>query len=162
MQNAALQAVVTAYCLFAGIVVVKSAEVMDVAKFVEEKGWRAHLGPLCAEFELNTPETECIFRQISVQEIQSRGDPRAFNVPIRPGQTIPYFLIFHLGPLVGEFFIVSPEGHLLRAFYRVKGQGYERLPNGDVQEEFQVDVLYWIRNLERVKQGLDFESGQEK
>jgi regulator of sirC expression with transglutaminase-like and TPR domain len=134
----------------------------DVVKFVQEQGWQVDHKPLCAEFRLAQHSDSCTFKQVSVQELEGRGDPRAFNVPVSSGAAIPYVLIFHLGPLVGEFFIASPEGELIKAFIRSKGTGYSQIPNDDVREEFDKDVAYWTDNFARLKQGLEAERSRKK
>lgn len=127
----------------------------DIVALVEAKGWKADLGRICSEFKLPLPDKECVFRQISVQEVDSRGDPRGFNVPysVADGRP-PFVLIFHLGPLVGEFFVATPTGELLKAFYRAKGRGYDELPLDEVREEYERDLQYWLQNVSRVRSGL--------
>ena len=63
-------------------------------------------------------------------------------------------LIFHLSPLVGEVFVVSPDGHLITAFLRFKRTGYNRVPNEEVSQEFNRDMAYWTNNLPRLKKTL--------
>lgn len=130
-----------------------TATFSDVVRFVEERGWQVNLGSMCTEFDLGIEARECIFRQVSVQETEGRGDPRGFNVPIHPGSA-QYVLLFHLGPLVGEFFIASRQGELIRAYYRTKGAGYSLISNEEVQETFKAAVAYWTDNFSRLKQGL--------
>ena len=128
-----------------------SAVIADVIRFVQEQGWIARFDDICSQFETAEHDRACEFMQISVQETDGRGDPRGFNVSVN--STIPYIVIFHLGPLVGEFFVVSPTGNLLRAYYRSKGTGYTRVPIEEAQAEFQADLDYWTVNLARLKQG---------
>jgi len=134
----------------------------DIVQFVQERGWPANLGRMCAEFDLPLVGGQCVFKQISVQEIEGRGDPRGFNIPAHEGASIPYVLIFHLGPLFGEFFVVSPDGDLIKAFYRSKGAGYSLLPNDEVREEFKVDLGYWLNNFARLKRGVEAQQPQQK
>jgi hypothetical protein len=138
-----------------------SAELSEIVEFVQLKGWRADLGRICQEFSLEPFGADCVFKQISVQEVQSRGDPRGFNVRVG-AEGVSYVLIFHLGPLVGEFFIVSPQGQLLKTFIRTKGRGYEQISNDEVRDEFRTDLAYWTDNLDRIRAGLDSQSGRRK
>lgn len=124
----------------------------DVVRTVQEHGWRANLGRICIDLELGRDAEHCTFKQISVRETEGRGDPRGFNVA-ENGPT-PLVLVFHLTPLIGEFFVLSPKGELLKAYYRAKGGGYDRLPNDEVSKEFTADLQYWLNNLERVQQQL--------
>jgi hypothetical protein len=132
-----------------------AVDIADVIKWVQERGWDINHEPLCAELKLVPTSAGCNFKQVSVQELDGRGDPRSFNVPAGSASVMPYVLVFHLGPLVGEFFVVSPEGQLLTAFVRRKGTGYSQIPNNDVQEEFRKDLAYWIDNFARLTRGLD-------
>ena len=115
----------------------------DVVQFVSRRGWRVNLDKLCAEFGMPEGRDNCTFRQISIQDATDLGYPRGFNVSDFAGPKGRYVLIFHLQPLVGEFFLVSSDGALIRAFYRGKGRGYDPLPNEDVRSEFEADLAYW-------------------
>ncbi len=133
----------------------QAADISEVVELVAAKGWKANLGRICSAFGLDIPDHQCVFRQVSVQEIEGRGDPRGFNVPPSgPGGRPDFIVMFHLGPLVGEFFVASPGGELLKAFYRAKGREYEELPLDHVREEFERDLQYWLKNLSRVRSGL--------
>ena len=85
------------------------------------------------------------------------SDPRGFNVPAVSNAGRPYVLIFHLRPLVGEFFIVSPDGILMRAYLRFKGTDYSRVPNEEVQTRFNKNLAYWTTNFSRLKKTLEAE-----
>ena len=126
----------------------------DVVTFVAGKGWVVNLGPLCGHLEIQAGTSACVFRQVSVEETEAHSGPRGFNVPADSSEHPPHVLIYHLGPLVGEFFIVSPEGQLLKAFLRRKGTGYSSVPLDEVREEFAKDAAYWTVNLARLKEGL--------
>jgi hypothetical protein len=147
-----------ALCVLAGVQGADSAELPEIVELVKAKGWRANLGRLCQEFSLEPFGTDCIFKQISVEEVQGRGDPRGFNVRAGVGE-VTYVLIFHLGPLVGEFFVASPQGELLRAFIRTKGRDYEQISNAVIHGEFLMDVAYWKDNFTRIRAGLDRQNG---
>lgn len=138
-----------------------AAELSEIVELVKAKGWSANLGRLCQELSLEPLGADCMFKQISVEEVQGRGDPRGFNVRAAADE-VSYVLIFHLGPLVGEFFVVSSQGELLRAFIRTKGRDYEQVPNDVVHGEFLSNVAYWKSNLTRIRDGLDSQTGQRK
>jgi hypothetical protein len=131
-----------------------SVSFADVVQLVQQQGWRISLGDMCATLELPRSSSDCNFQQVSVQETEGRGDPRGFNVPVASDTAPSYTLIFHLSPLVGEFFVVSPEGHLITAFLRFKGTGYNRVPNEELSQEFNRDMAYWTNNLRRLKKTL--------
>jgi hypothetical protein len=125
----------------------------EVVRVVAQKGWTANLGRMCVELGLATAPSGCLFRQISVQETEGRGDPHAVNVPLEASE--PYALVFHLGPLAGEFFVVTPDGSLKAAYIRTKGSGYSRLPDSEAEPSFRSDLAYWRNNLERIGRGLE-------
>jgi len=130
----------------------------DVAQYVQQHGWRADFGDMCTKFELPRSGDDCIFRQLSLQD--QRGvdsDPRGFNVPAVWKAGHQYVLIFHLRPLVGEFFIVSPDGLLMRAYLRFKGTDYSLVPNEEVQQEFNKNFAYWTTNFSRLKKAFEAE-----
>lgn len=156
-----LRAGAAAFCVLAGLESSNSAELYQIVHLVKEKGWRADLGRICQEFLLEPHGRDCIFKQISVQEVQGRGDPRGFNIPDGAGD-VPYVLVFHLSPLVGEFFIASPQGDLLKAFIRTKGRGYEPIHNDAVRDEFFADLTYWKDNFNRIRAGLESQSGKSR
>lgn len=134
----------------------------DVVRFVQQQGWRINLGDICTKLELPQSGDNCFFQQLSVQETEGRSDPRGLNVPTASNAALPYVLIFHFSPLVGEFFVVSPEGVLTRAFVRFKGTDYNRVSNEDVSEEFNKDLAYWTKNFFRLKKGLEAERSGQK
>ena len=156
-----LRAGATAFCMLASLESSNSAELSEIVQLVKAKGWRADLEPICQKFSLEPLGTDCIFKQISVQEVQGRSDPRGFNV--RAGtREVSYVLIFHLSPLVGEFFVASPQGELLKTFVRTKGRGYEPISNDAVRNEFLADLTYWKDNFHRIRAGLENQSGQPR
>lgn len=157
-KSTALRASAIALCVLVGVQSTNAAELPEIVELVKAKGWRANLGRLCQAFSLEPLGPDCIFKQISVEETQVRGDPRGFNVRVGVGE-VSYLLIFHLGPLVGEFFVASPQGELLRAFIRTKGRDYEQVANDVVHGEFLTDVAYWKDNFSRIRAGLDRQSG---
>ncbi len=126
----------------------------DVVRFVERQGWRIDMGDLCGKLGLTQVKNACVFRQLSIEDSRERSFPRGFNVAAagEDGQT--KVLIFHLNPLIGEFFIVSSDGALAEAYLRSKGSDYERVPNDVVRDEFEKDLMYWQNNFNRLTDGL--------
>jgi hypothetical protein len=125
----------------------------DVLRLVQERGWRTDFHGLCRQLDLPELADRCVFRQLSVEDDSERGYPRGFNVSESTADG-PVVFLFHLNPLLGEFYIVSPDGTLLRSYTRAHGRGYERIPNETVGAEFSADIAYWIMNFERLKRGL--------
>ncbi len=134
----------------------------EVIEFVQKQGWQVNLGALCVQIGLPQDGGNCVYKQINVEEIKGRGDPRGFNVPAISSGPVAHVLVFHLSPLVGEFFVVSPRGELIKAYYRSKGTGYNPIPNAEVEQEFKKDLAYWMENFDRVKRGFELERSQKK
>jgi hypothetical protein len=135
----------------------------DVVQFVQQQGWRVDLGDMCTKFELPGSGDDCVFRQLSLQDQrEARSDPRGFNVPAVWNTGPHYVMIFHLRPLVGEFFIVSPDGILMRAYLRFKGTDYSLVPNEEVQQEFNKNFAYWTTNFSRLKKAIEAERPGQK
>ena len=134
----------------------------DIVQFVERQGWRVNLGDMCTKFGLPLSGNDCAFQQLSVEETEGQSGPRGFNVSVASNSGAPHVLIFHLNPLVGEFFVVSPDGVLRRAFLRFKGTGYSRVSNEDVMEEFNKDLAYWTKNFFRLKEDLEAKRSGQK
>lgn len=139
-----------------------SVTITDVVRLVQTQGWSVNLGDMCDKMSLPEKGANCIFQQISVEETVGRGDPRGFNVRTPSDAAPKHILIFHLKPLAGEFFLVSPEGNLLKAFVRFKGSDYSLVPNEEVREEFNADIEYWKKNFTRLKLGLEAEKTKSK
>jgi hypothetical protein len=131
------------------------ATLSEIIDFVRQHGWSANLGDVCAKFEVAKFSPDCRFLQISVQDDSVGGEPKGFNLPIITRGELPYVLIFHLGPLVGEFLIVSPKGDLIASYVRAKGRDYERISNDEARSAFNREVSYWKTNLWRLKQAKD-------
>jgi hypothetical protein len=140
-----------------------TASFSEVVEFVQEQGWQANLRTMCSEFGVAHLTRDCVFKQVSVQDDgEDLGGRHAFNVPANAGGDVPYILVFHLKPLIGEFFIVSSDGRLLATFYRSRGAGYNKIPNEEARRAFDRDAAYWTKNLERLKQGLGAERSRQK
>jgi hypothetical protein len=129
----------------------------DVVQYVQQQGWRVNLGNMCIKFELPRSGDDCLFRQFSLQDQrEADSDPRGFNVPAVWNTGAHYVVIFHLRPLVGEFFIVSSDGILMRAYLRFKGTDYSLVPNEEVQQEFDnKNFAYWTTNFSRLKKAIE-------
>jgi tetratricopeptide (TPR) repeat protein len=125
-----------------------------VVQFVEREGWRINLSDLCGKLGLPHSDADCVFQQLSVEDTTETSYPRGFNVATASKDGRTSILLFHLNPLIGEFFIVAPDGTLAEAYLRSKGSEYERVPNQVMREEFEKDVVYWRKNFFRLKAGL--------
>lgn len=128
------------------------ATISEIVDFVRQYGWSANLGDVCAKLEVAHFNPDCRFLQISVQDDNAKGEPKGFNLPITASVEPPYLLIFHLGPLVGEFLIVSTKGDLVASYIRAKGRDYERVSNDEARSAFNRELSYWKTNLWRLIQ----------
>jgi hypothetical protein len=57
--------------------------------------------------------------------------------------------------------VVSSDGHLITAFLRLKGTGYNRVPIEEVSQEFNKDMAYWTNNFSRVKKTLEADRAEQ-
>jgi hypothetical protein len=106
----------------------RAALVSELTTTVLQHGWPTDLGRMCVAMKLGLG-SECKFKQISVSPSGPGAvDYYGFNVPFSNARSVPYVIIFHLGPLVGDFFVVSPQGKLKASFYRAKGIDYVEIP----------------------------------
>lgn len=118
-----------------------------VIAFVKRHGWPVELGRMCERFDLPQSRSECRFKQIAVDTTQDGLDNHGFNVPFKSGDAVGYVVIFHLRPLVGEFFAVSSDGDLIAALYRAKGTDYTPISNDEVRQASASEVSFWRTNL---------------
>ena len=130
-----------------------------VIAFVERHGWPADLGRMCERFDLLQSRSECRFKQIAIDTTQDGLDNHGFNVPFKSGGAVGYVVMFHLRPLVGEFFAVSSDGDLIAALYRAKGTDYTSISNEEVRQAFASEVSFWRTNLTDLKRY--FEGAQQ-
>jgi len=120
-------------------------------EFVQASGWRVNLQTVCGKLGVAHLTPECAFKQISVEAEAGRFFPHGFNVPVVPTGDVPYVLLFHLHPLVGEFLIVSPRAELISLHVRSKGSDYERVANELGQRVLEAELRFWTLNLDGVK-----------
>lgn len=130
-----------------------------VVAFVERHGWPADLGRMCERFKQPQSRSECLFKQIAIDTTQDGLDNHGFNVPFKSGDAIGYVVIFHLRPLVGEFFAVSSDGDLIAALYRAKGIDYTPISNDEVRQAFASEVSFWRTSFTDLEQY--FEGAQQ-
>ena len=96
------------------------ALVSELTRIVVKHGWPTDLGRMCVAMKLGS-EVDCKFMQVSVSPSEpGTVDSYGSNVPLRTVGPDPYVVMFHLGPLIGDFFVVSPQGRLEASFYRAK------------------------------------------
>jgi hypothetical protein len=125
-----------------------AALVWKLTTSVLRHGWPTDLGRMCVAMKLG-PESECKFKQISVSPSEPGAiDYYGFNVPFSTASKVSYVVIYHLGPLVGDFFLVSSEGELKASFYRAKGMDYTEIPSADARRAFDTSMAFWEHNLQ--------------
>ena len=110
-----------------------------VVALVQRHGVAANLGRLCQAFGL---QQSCWFNQIAIDGTADGREHHGFNVPLQ-GTDIPYVLIFHLRPLVGEFFVASAQGEVVAARFRAKGIDYRPLAPDAALRAFESEVAFW-------------------
>jgi hypothetical protein len=128
-----------------------AAIVSELTGIVTRHGWPTDLGRMCVAMKLGM-EADCKFTQISVSANEPGTiDNYGFNVPLTNAGPAQYLVMFHLGPLVGDFFVVSLQGKLKASFYRAKGIDYTEVPIGDARRAFDASVVFWSKHLQPLK-----------
>jgi tetratricopeptide (TPR) repeat protein len=126
-----------------------SALISELMQLVEKHGWQADMGRMCTLMKLNS-QSNCRFKQITVSsDAPNTLDSNGFNVP--DDKDPQYVVIYHLEPLVGNFFVVSLDGTLKSVFFRAKGVDYTELPVAEFSRVFEDAVIFWATNLETIK-----------
>ena len=133
-----------------------AAELQELISLVRKEGHSVDFGLLCAATEIVDLSANCVFRQISIKLHTSEADLLAFNVPDTTGD-IPLILLFHVARDLGEIYIVSPSGALVRAYVKQSYGRFEKVETRQAEETFLIDIAYWARNLTRVYDDLGVE-----
>jgi hypothetical protein len=154
-----LFAVIWIFWIFGGATLARASSgvpdrvalVSELTRIAVKHGWPTDLGRMCVAMKLGS-EPDCRFTQVSVSPSEPGTiDSYGFNVPLRSVGSAPYVVIFHLGPLVGDFFVVSPQGKLKASFYRAKGIDYTEVPVADARRAFDTSMAFWRSNLQQLK-----------
>ncbi|MDP2411496.1 MAG: hypothetical protein Q8M26_14575 [Pseudolabrys sp.] len=139
-----------------------AASFSDLVELVRRHGWRVNLRDLCRKYGMTQSARDCIVQQVSVEESEGLSYPRGFNIPVVDNDEFTDVLLYHLNPLIGEFFVVSADGILKAAFVRSKGTDYKQIANDVVREEFERDIAYWKENFIRLRKGLEANHENER
>ena len=130
----------------------KAALVSELTALTVEYGWTANLSRLCPAMRVGT-EADCRFKQVSVSASPAGTiDNHGFNVQVAAAGSEPALLLFHLGPLIGNFFLVSPQGEIKAAFYRAKGVDFTEIPIAEASAAFETSLKFWRDNLPILKE----------
>ena len=123
--------------------------ISELIPLVVQNGRRVDLGRMCEMMKLDS-SANCMFDQIALSsDVPNVIDTNGFNVP--PDKDPKDVVIFHFGPLVGNFFVVSLDGTLKSAFFRARGIDYSEVALADVRQAFEESIKYWKTNLETIK-----------
>lgn len=134
------------------VVADRAALMVELTNTVAQSGWVVDMGRMCAAMQLRT-HGHCKFKQLSVSASEpGTVDNYGFNVPLDGVDPLNYVVFFHLGPLVGNFFLVSSGGELKAAFYRAKGVDYTEMPIQDARRAFDASFVFWSENLTKLKE----------
>ena len=110
-----------------------------VVALVRRHGLPADLRRLCQA--LGLPQS-CWFKQVAIDASVDGREHHGFNVPLQ-GTDTPYVLIFHLRPLVSEFFVASAQGELVAARFRAKGIDHTPLAPDEARRAFESEIAFW-------------------
>ncbi len=110
--------------------------VVELTAMVAQHGWVANLGRMCPAMRIGG-ETDCRFKQISVSASPPGTiDNHGINVQLPSPDRESAIVIFHLGTLVGNFFVLSRAGELKSAFYRARGLDYTEVSIEEARPAF--------------------------
>ncbi len=114
-------------------------------------GWVADMDTLCESLKL-PPAADCKFQQMSIgPDAPGSVDKFGINLPLAGSSQGKFVLMFQTNPLVGNFFVVSPEGELKESYFRIKGTGYLATPSDDARRAFDRSLTFWRDNLPALK-----------
>jgi hypothetical protein len=123
----------------------------ELLAFVASYGRPTDLGRLCEALQLGPSERDCKFHQVTIDQGESTTT-HAIGLPLSSSAAAPYVLMLHLGPLVGNIFIVSRDGVLKESYYRAKGIDYSRIGIDEARRAFAAEVGFWKDNLAQLKE----------
>jgi hypothetical protein len=126
--------------------------VIELTAMVAQHGWVANLGRMCPAMRIGA-EADCGFKQISISASPPGTiDNHGFNVQLHSPDRESAIIIFHLGALVGNFFILSRAGELKSAFYRTRGLDYMENSVEEARPAFEASLTFWRENLPKLKE----------
>ena len=124
----------------------------ELTALVAQHGWVANLGRVCPAMRIGG-ETDCRFKQISVSASPPGTiDNHGINVQLPSPDRESAIVIFHLGTLVGNFFVLSRAGDLKSAFYRASGIDYTEVSIEEARPAFEASLTFWRENLPKLKE----------
>ena len=130
-----------------------SGVVPELIGLVEQHGRPANMGRVCAVMKLKAADS-CVFKQVAISTSEpGTVDNHGFNIRTNAGTAEPEILIFHLGPLVANFFVVSRDGELKASYYRAKGIDYTQILKEEAASAFAASIAFWALNLPHLKEG---------
>lgn len=123
-----------------------AGDLAELADIIGKRGYSVNLAPLCSAIEVDHILKNCQFRQASVGLKTGDGDILAFNVPIE--QNSPSFVVvFHMAREIGEIYLVSMSGELVKAYVQVENGKFVLTETTDAKQRFLIDMAYWGRNI---------------
>lgn len=125
---------------------VSASDLAELAQVIGRRGYSVNLDPLCSAIEVDHLLKGCQFRQVSVGLKTGDGDILAFNVPAG-ANTPPFVIVFHLAREIGEIYLVSMSGGLVKAYAQVENGNFALMKSADAKQRFLIDMAYWARNV---------------
>lgn len=129
------------------------APLADVIAFVERRGWSVDLAYLCKGLSLTEPADECRFRQVAVHAKIKTLDDHGFNIPTFESPPL-HVVIYHAGPLAGEFFLASTDGTLIRAVFRARGTDFKAMSDERASTAFKNELAFWQSNFAGIERAV--------
>ena len=128
---------------------ITSADIEEIATIIQQSGISVNLDPFCSSAELDHVLDDCQFRQLTVLLKNVDTQLLVFNVP-RTLKPAPFAVVFHFGRGLGEIYLVSMSGNLIRAYIQTAGGPFELNETGEAKQKFLIDMAYWARNIGQI------------
>ena len=129
------------------------ASISEIASYVRTAGWPVDLNHLCRALEIEIGP-RCLFFQVAVHKQQNTAEDHGFNVPA-DSAALAQIVLYHVTPLVGEFFLATAEGKLLKALSRSRSTAFEAMPPDQAASAYEKEVEFWQANLAQVKRDVE-------
>ena len=125
---------------------ISAADIEEISTIIQQGGISVNLDSFCFSAELDHVLDDCQFRQLTVLLKNVDTQLLAFNVP-RTLKPAPFAIVFHFGRGLGEIYLVSMSGNLVRAYMQAAGGQFELKETDEAKRKFLIDMAYWSRNI---------------
>lgn len=131
-----------------------SAPLSAIVAFVETHGSPTNLGYVCKAFSLSDDDDNCRFQQLAIHSKSAELDDHGFGIYHGKSQ-LSRILLFHVTPLVGEFFLASRDGKLIAAATRARGTDFQPMQRETGVAAFKAELSFWQNNLAQIEHDVE-------